>query len=310
MTVFRAMGVDLTVWRMRIAGFPNRGPSRRRKRREDSLAKCWGRSMVLGVQDSPLSREGKLCRKKIFQGSIISALLSLFVFYLLFKVENGDQNTGLQHFSSSTTAQPLAGRDTNNDIFFNVPHLLLLGGDIEENPGPDKKISWDNTDVIARSSGTPTCSEWVFTQKPENQALQGGEEEAKKAAKEELEREKTEEKERRANRKEEENAAWLQGLNDEAHREALEAEEKKRADEEARVQAEEDEERRKKSEDETLWTPTESTNESTPTPPQRVPLLPLQVEKPQPSSHTSSVPENPMSPEVSKYRNCINTVRY
>ena len=266
--------------------------------------------MILGVQDSPLSREGKLCRKKIFQGSIISALLSLFVFYLLFKVENGDQNTGLQHFSSSTTAQPLAGRDTNNDIFFNVPHLLLLGGDIEENPGPDKKISWDNTDVIARSSGTPTCSEWVFTQKPENQALQGGEEEAKKAAKEELEREKTEENERRAQRKEEENAAWRQGLNDEAHRQALEAEEKKRADEEARVQAEEDEERRKKSEDETLWTPTESTNESTPTPPQRVPLLPLQVEKPQPSSHTSSVPENPMSPEVSKYRNCINTVRY
>ena len=266
--------------------------------------------MILGVQDSPLSREGKLCRKKIFQGSIILALLSLFVFYLLFKVENGDQNTGLQHFSSSTTAQPLAGRDTNNDIFFNVPHLLILGGDIEENPGPNKKISWDEQDILARSSGTSTCSEWVFTQKPENQALQGEEEDSRKAAKEELKRQKTEENERRAKQKEEENAAFLQGLNDEANRHALEAEEKKRADEEARVQAEEDEERRKKSEDETLWTPTESTNEPTPIPCQRTQLMPLQVERPQPSSHTSSVPENPMSPEVSKYRNCINTVRY
>ena len=299
MTVFRAMGVDLTVWRMRIAGFPNRGPSRRRKRREDSLAKCWGRSMVLGVQDSPLSREGKLWRRTILRGSIISALLSLFVFYLLFKVDNGDQNTGLQHFSSSTTTQPLAGRDTNNDIFFNVPHLLILGGDIEENPGPDKKISWDDKEILARSSGTSTCSEWLFKQKPENQAVQGVEEEAKKAAKEELEREKTEEKERRANRKEEEDAAWRQGLNDEAVRQALEAEEKKRADEEARVQAEEDEERRKKSEDKTLWTPTESTNEPTPIPSQRTQLMPLQVERAQPSSHTSSAPENPMSPEVS-----------
>ena len=263
--------------------------------------------MILGVQDSPLSREGKLCRKKIFQGSIILALHSLFVFFLLFSVDNGDQKTGLEHISSSTTTSPLAGRDTNNDIFFNVPHLLILGGDIEENPGPDKKINWDDKEILARSSGTSTCSEWLFKQKPENQALQGEEEEAKKAAKEELERQKAEENERRANRKEEENAAWHQGLNDEAHRQALEAEEKKRADEEARVQAEEDEERRKKSEDETLWTPTESTNEPTPIPCQRTQLMPLQVERPQPSSHTSSVPENPMNPEVSKYRKYNNT---
>ena len=300
------MGVDLTVWRMRIGGF--RGPSKRRKKKEDPFAKWWmGRMLgsgvlVLGAKDSPLSREGKLWRRTILRGAIVVALLSLFIFYLLSKVDNGDQQTGLEpSSSSSTTTPPLAGKDTNNDIVFNVPHLLLLGGDIEQNPGPDKKISWDDENILARSSCTP-LHEWIFKHKPENQALQDEQKEAKRAAAEESERQKREENERRDKRREEENIAWLQGLDDEVNRQALEAEEKRRVEEEARLR-EEDGERRKKSEDVTLWTPTESTTEPTPTPPHPLhstPSMPEQVETPQPSSHTSSAPENPMSPEVSK----------
>ena len=55
----------------------------------------------------------------------------------------------------------------------------------------------------------------------------------------------------------------------------------------------------KKSEEETIWTPTEPTKDPTPMTPEKASLK-LQVESPQPSSsYNPSLPEDPIDPEVS-----------
>ena len=290
------MGVDIVVWRRRIAAFPNRGPARRRRR---------------GEGDS-LSNEGKWWRKQIFLGlAVLAAGLALFYSAPLcsYIVSQPSDDRPQPWLNQSLMENHQNGTPTNDDL--DVPtNLLLLCGDIEVNPGPvneDKKISWDDDHIIGMSSGTPTSSMWVFKQEQEKQELKQSEEEAEQAQKKAEEEEakdklKKEEDERKAKKREEEKAAWLQHLEDDANHQALEAEEKREA-EKARVKAEEEEESKKKKEEETVWTPTESTNEPSLPSSQKSSLKPLATtttSRPQPSSHNTSFSEDPMDPEVSK----------
>ena len=285
------MGVDLVTWRTRIAAFPNLGPERRRKREEGP---------------SGLIEEGQWWRLQIVLGFAILAV-GLCIFqtaplcpFIVGQPSDPTQPSPAQPNPTQQTV-PNDGTATNELVFHAAPHLLLLrAGDVEVNPGPgDEKIIWDDDKIIGRSGP----SEWVFTQKQENEALlkkQSEEEAAKaqqKAEEEARDQLKKEEDERRALKREEEKAAWIQHLKDEADRQALEAEEKrKEAEEDARMQAKEE----KKSEEETIWTPTESTKDPTPMTPEKASLKPLQVESPQPSSsYNPSLPEDPMDPEVS-----------
>ena len=289
------MGVDIDVWRKKIAAFPNQGPTRRRRRSE-------------GVK---LTNEGKWWRKQIRIGfAVLAAGLALFYTAPLcsYIVSQPSDVTPRPWFNQSFTENHQKGTLTNDDL--NVPtHLLLLGGDIEVNPGPvneDKKISWDDDNILGMSSGTPTSSMWIFKQEQEKQALlkqsqEEAEQSQKKAEEEEAkDKLKKEEDERKAKKREEDKAAWLQHLEDEENRQALEAEEKRNEAEKARVQAEEEEKNKKKNEAETISTPTESINEPSPSTTQKSSLKPLQKERLTPSSQNPSIPEEPMDPEVSK----------
>ena len=159
------MGVDLIDWRRRIAAFPNLGLLRRRKRR---------------MEDGGLTKEGQWWRMQIVVGFATLAVglclsqTAPLCPYIVAEIEP-------EHSINPTQTVPNVGTHTNHLVFLVAPHLLLLrGGDVEVNPGPGK-ISWDEDKIIGRSSGTPTSSEWVFTQKQENEALKKqSEEEAEK----------------------------------------------------------------------------------------------------------------------------------